>query len=121
MSEWNTALELVKEAIELRDKKIIALNKRIEDLENEKYKDRELKRLNDELCTLREDALRGFLITKDEAKEINDWCGIHNSKHPRTGAIGGRFSYVFTPTSIGTIGEIMCNDCKKTFCFRGFN
>ena len=121
MSDWDIALESVKEAIISRDKKIIALNKKNKDLENIKYKDNELKRLNNELSILKEDALRGFPITEAEEEKINEWCREHTSKHPKTGAIGGRFSYVFTPTSIGTIGEIMCNDCKKTFCFRGFN
>lgn len=33
------------------------------------------------------------------------------------GAIGGSYSYTFTPTSLGTVGEIKCT-CGDKFCFR---
>lgn len=62
-----------------------------------------------------------FEITEKELKEINKWINKHveekhNGNH-YAGAIGGRFSYKFTPTSIGDIGEIICS-CGESFLFR---
>ena len=47
---------------------------------------------------------------------LTDNKEFHNGKLHYTG-IGGTFSYTFTPTSLGTIGEITCT-CGQTFCFR---
>ena len=62
-----------------------------------------------------------FCITVEENKKIQKWMKRHiNEKHGGNGyagAIGGKFSYKFIPTSIGDIGEIHC-DCGESFCFR---
>ena len=62
-----------------------------------------------------------FIITNKECKEIDKWISNHiKQKHhgnSYAGAIGGRFTYQFIPTSIGTVGEIICS-CGEKFCFR---
>lgn len=62
-----------------------------------------------------------FNISSEEYEEIQKWINKHTEeKHDGNryaGAIGGRYSYVFIPTSIGEIGEIRCS-CGDSFCFK---
>ena len=93
-----------------------------EQLKSEHYKDNELKRLSDELKQARDDLSRGFEISKEEFDAIHAWKVAHeNEKHGGypcySGAIGGQYDYIFTPTSIGEVGEIKCT-CGETFRFR---
>jgi hypothetical protein len=63
----------------------------------------------------------GFPISIEEKKVLLEWIRSHEEdKHNGelySGAVGGAYTYKFTPTSIGTIGEIECN-CGEKFCFR---
>lgn len=51
-----------------------------------------------------------FTIDDDEEKRLNDW---KKDKHSLGGAIGGSFTYKFTPTSIGTIVSVTFGDGTK--------
>lgn len=89
------------------------------DVEIQKLKDK-----NNELIEQLKDKRKGytsFVVTPEENEEIKTWIEKHiNEKHNGdhyAGAIGGRFSYRFIPTSIGEIGEIVCS-CGEKFCFR---
>ena len=86
-------------------------------------KDEELVKLKKENERLNKELLggKGFFITAEEKESINEWIEQHikekhNGNH-YAGAIGGRFTYKFIPTSIGEIGEIVCS-CGDKFCFR---
>ena len=61
-----------------------------------------------------------FEITREEHEAIEEWKKKHvEEKHngdTYAGAIGGRYKYIFVPTSIGTVGSIKCS-CGETFCF----
>ena len=86
-------------------------------------KDIEIQKLQDEINELKNRKHKGmaFVITPEEQELINEWKEKHvKEKHNGdhyAGAIGGRYSYRFVPTSIGDIGEIMCC-CGEKFCFR---
>ena len=41
----------------------------------------------------------------------------HGSETIYYGAIGGGMTYIFTPTSIGTVCKVKCS-CGEEFCFR---
>lgn len=93
-------------------------------LKEEHYKDDEIQRLQAELETLKKDYyIRGFPISKQQEKEIDEWEDRHaaeahgKNKIWRGGAIGSVYSYHFTPTSIGTIGAVRCS-CGAEFTFR---
>lgn len=62
-----------------------------------------------------------FVLNEKETKAIADWIENHNKEFhngkSHCTSIGGTFSYTFTPTSIGSIGEITCI-YGQTFCFR---
>lgn len=86
-------------------------------------KDVEIQKLQEEikeLKTLKNKNLC-FVITDDEQEDINNWIEVHiQNKHNGNryaGAIGGRFTYQFIPTSLGDIGEIICS-CGEKYCFR---
>lgn len=104
--------DYLKEADEERKKavdKLAEFNKdeRIKKLE--KKLENERKKTND---------TRSFTIEPEDVKRIDEWKARHEAeKHNGSqyaGAIGGRYTYEFTPTSIGTFGRIRCS-CGDLF------
>ena len=99
----------------------------IKNLKDEAYKDSELDSMKKELDTIRDDLYRGFPISEKEKKSIEEWRLKHEAEaHGRDtlekrlsahGAIGGSYTYIFTPTSIGVVGEFKCS-CGETFTFQ---
>lgn len=87
-------------------------------LKSENYKDEELARLKESLNSkdelIRKLYGRTFVIDDDEQEKIDEFKAKHN--HGSAGAIGGQYSYTFTPTSIGTVGTITCS-CGESFDF----
>ena len=96
-------------------------------------KDEEIAKLKAEIDELKNRKSKGisFVVTEEELEQINAWQEEHINKYhggdAYAGAIGGRFSYKFIPTSIGDIGYVCCDSCKKNkkvkkdekrFCFR---
>ena len=90
-------------------------------LKSEHYKDKEIQRLQKEVENWKKRVVGSFEIDEDERLAIEEWKAKHiQEKHKGNGyagAIGGRFKYIFTPTSIGVIGEIECS-CGDKFCFK---
>lgn len=82
-------------------------------LKSEYYKDIELQNLQSKYDELKKDAYRGFPITEEESKRINEWKYKHEmQEHPRPS-----YSYIFTPTALGLAGRIKCS-CGAEFDFR---
>ena len=96
-------------------------------LKEEHYKDNELSQLKSELETFKKNYYNGFPITEKERNKIEEWKNKHaeeahgvvtlDDKLRRYGAVGGVYSYHFTPTSIGTVGKIKCS-CGAEFTFQ---
>lgn len=110
-----TALaDYVAEAEERRDK----AEKQLEEFN----KDEEIIKLTKQLKQKQERIKNSqtFVILPEEVEAIKKWQTQHTKeKHDGSeyaGAIGGRYSYKFTPTSIGTFGTIIC-DCGEKFDF----
>lgn len=55
-----------------------------------------------------------FVITEEQRKKIQEW---DKCKGKYAGAIGGRLSYTFIPTSIGEILTVACSRCKEELSF----
>ena len=55
--------------------------------------------------------MRTFELSDKEEKEGKEWMSSQVNEHRRDQmiAIGGRFSYVFTPTGIGTFIQVQDN------------
>ena len=95
------------------------LIKEIEKVKSEKYVDEELSRLKSEYDKMESDYYRGFPISKEEDKNIKEWIKNQQKKNPGIGgAAGGRFTYKFTPTGLGTVGTIIDGFTGDEFTFQ---
>jgi uncharacterized protein (UPF0218 family) len=54
-----------------------------------------------------------FKIDARDAEAIDAWMEKQRKKKPGTSTIGGRWSYVFTPTGLGTMLKVVDNQTKK--------
>lgn len=94
------------------------LTEQLENLKKDTFKDEELSKMKAELEALKADYYRGFPISKKEKESIDKWMNEHEKIHKGGhGTIGGKYTYVFNPTSIGTIGTIKCS-CGECFEFQ---
>ena len=95
------------------------LKKEIEKVKSEKYADEELSRLKSEYDRMKSDYYRGFPISEEEDKNINEWIKKQQEKNPGSGGTaGGRFTYRFTPTGLGTVGTIIDGFTGDEFTFQ---
>ena len=95
------------------------LRKEIEKVKSEKYADEELSRLKSEYDKMKSDYYRGFPISEEEDKNINEWIKKQQEKNPGSGGTaGGRFTYRFTPTGLGTVGTIIDGFTGDEFTFQ---
>jgi hypothetical protein len=54
--------------------------------------------------------VRTFEITDEQTKKVEQW---DQCKGKPSGAIGGRLSYIFTPTSLGVAVTVSCAICQQ--------
>ena len=109
-----------------KNRTINNLRNQIKELTDSQYKDKKLQEMKAELEKMQREYNRGFPITDDEWKAIETWKEKHDREvHGLTecnervgGAIGGRYTFEFIPTTIGIIGTIKCGDCGEKFTFR---
>lgn len=96
------------------------MEREIERLRSEAYKDEALQDANETIELLRKAFDKSFTISEEEYAEIENWKKQHELEAHNgagtTGAIGGRYTYSFTPTSLGTVGTIHCS-CGAEFTF----
>lgn len=119
-------LAFLKDANDKKEAEIELLRSKLKDFTENYSKDEDIKQMREQLEQMRKDCYRGFPISEKEKNEIEKWKESHiRKKHwsksrncPNgSGAIGGRFTYEFTPTSIGTIGTVKCT-CGESFTFQ---
>lgn len=115
----------IKELSKSKDNQIQKLKAENAQLKDKNYKDNELDSMKKQVESaradreaMRRDMYRGFPITEEEKEAIYNWSKEHDKKehkNPRGyhGAVGGSFDYVFTPTSIGTVGVCVCGICER--------
>ena len=118
------AFESIKKSILWYKNDANRLREKVNYLESENYKDKELQNLKVQLEKTQEDYRRGFPITKEESDEIYEWKKNHDAtEHGNAdgyhGAIGGGYTYEFMPTSIGSFGTCFCNICKNKAMIAG--
>lgn len=125
--EINEAWSIIQQNVERLKQENGMLRKENNELHDEAYKDNELIKMKKELDSFKREYYRGFPISKEEQKQIEEWkkkhevevhhCHTLDDRLRRSGTIGGSYTYEFIPTSIGTVGTIKCNcGAKFTFC-----
>ena len=99
------------------------LRKENERIKSEKYQDEELSKMKSEYDKMKSDYYRGFPISEKESERIKNWINnLTKDEVPtKIGAIGGRFTYHFTPTSIGVIGTIEDSITGEKLTFQELN
>lgn len=112
------------ETLEIQNQHLLEENKK---LKNEHYKDEKLSEMKSRLDKMEKEYYRGFPISEEENDRIRSWMNkhdeeVHNAhtlseKLRLGGCCGGRYSYHFIPTSIGTVGTIKCS-CGAEFTFQ---
>jgi len=116
----------LKDTYDKKDEEIKRLRSRLQALTDDYSKDEDIKQMKEKLEQMRKDCFRGFPISEKEQEQIDEWKQSHMKKKHwdkvnhcvcGSGAIGGRFTYEFVPTSIGVIGTIVC-DCGESFTFK---
>lgn len=119
----NTLCDNVKKEIHRVFEKNIKLVEENQALHDEHYKDKKLQEMQKTLNTMRDDLNRGFSISSDELDAIQEWFDKHKEKDP---GMEGKLikypkhyihHYVFTPTEIGIVGEVVCH-CGEKFEFQ---
>lgn len=120
-------IELIRKEISRKDAIISFLRKENEKLKEENYKDEELQSMNNQLEIMKKDYWRGFPISEGEDKAIKEWQKKHEEevhglvtdkmRLKAQGVSGGRYSYHFVPTAIGTSGVVRCT-CGAEFEFQ---
>lgn len=112
----------IVDKVDAYEKRIKYLEEENKKLKEEHYKDSEMQRMEAELKKAKEDLYRGFPISEKEQEKIREWELKHDAeKHGLRagGCCGGRYTYQFVPTSIGTVGEVICS-CGEKFTFQNF-
>ena len=111
----NKSLDEIKYQIEETLEYARNLEDKNKELEDAHWKDDKLQEMKKKYDRAMADYNRGFPITEDETLAINNWRKnrinkMHNGS-PGSSAIGGGWTYKFTPTSIGVIGSVCCESC----------
>lgn len=97
---------------------ISSLQEENKKLREEHYKNEELQQMKERVEKAEKDLYRGFPITEEEDKRLKEWINNHEKEHSGGhGCCGGKYSYIFLPTSIGTVGTVKCS-CGKSFDFQ---
>lgn len=119
-------MKMLRYRFDDQKKTIESLKKQVKELTDSQYKDKELQKMEAKLEKIQREYNRGFPISDDEWKAIEAWKEKHDREvHGLTecnerigGAIGGRYTFEFIPTTLNVIGTVKCGNCGKKFTFR---
>lgn len=96
---------------------IKALTEQNEELKSEHYKDEEIQRLQQKIESMEKDLNRGFPISEEEQKKIDEWFVQHlKQKHNDNKHVN--YIYEFVETHLGVCGSIKCSRCGEVFHFQ---
>lgn len=91
---------------------------------NNHFNDEYILKLEAKCERLKADAERGFFITEEEQKNIQEWQEKHlKEKHPKAvgnpgyfDVSGANWEYTFIPTGLGTVRVVRCS-CGEEYDF----
>lgn len=121
-SELDEVKENLDYILSVKERRIKSLEEENAELKNNEY----YRKLEDENKKLHKIISNSFIITEEENQKINNWKQKHierclGGEPMKIGAMGGMFTYIFQPTSLGSINECVCNLCKQKIKFGGIN
>ena len=99
------------EQFERQERRIKYLQEENRKLKEGVWEKEEVARLKRDYERMREKYYLGFPITPEQDAKIKEWKKKYKGQH--FGAIGGAFTYHFTPTSVGTFATIVGPDGDK--------
>ena len=113
--------EQLKNAFNEQEQTNMRLREANETLKSETYAQDEVARMKQQYDEMKADYFRGFPISKEQDEMIANWQkthteNIHKAKTAQQklaleGVSGGRWSFIFVPTAIGTSGVCRCGSC----------
>ena len=116
--DLDACIKAIKQRHEDNESRIQFLEEENAKLKEEAYKDNELKKMKARLEKAEKEILRGFRISEEEERAIDEWIKKHEIKKHKLvtpflqmkaqGVSGGRYSYHFVPTALGTSGVVRC-------------
>lgn len=109
-------LQYIKDTLDEMYNKINSLKEEKKSFIKDVYTNDEIIKLKEEINRLKDDNKYGFSISSEEHLKIDEWK--KSKEKIDTGAISGRYEYLFIPTSIGVIGKIIDPITNDEFTFR---
>ena len=111
-------LDEIREVANAYERNLTYLARENKKLRDEHYKDAEMADMKRQLANLEEAYYRGFPLTEEQERKINEWkkkhdAEQHNNPQGYHGVSGGGFAYIFYPTAIGTPIKCRCNICHE--------
>ena len=123
-------IEELKTRFDRQEDRIKYLEEENKKIQEENWAEEKYQKMQSRYEAMQKDYYRGFPISEEEKRKIREWQEKHDiEKHKADtlekrlrleGASGGRFKYIFTPTSIGITGYIQCS-CGEKFYFQDFD
>ena len=127
MKSIGECLNFIANEVDTKDRTIRYLREENKKLKSKAYKDNELKKMKEELDTMRDAYHHSFPVSEEEWTSIGTWMRKHEEevhgikteeqRLAAQGCSGGRYSYIFTPTGLGISGVIRCI-CGAEFEFQ---
>ena len=123
-------IEELKNRFDRQEDRIKYLEEQNKKIQEKNWAEEKYQKMQSRYEAMQRDYYRGFPISEEEEKKIKAWQKKHDiEKHKADtlekrlrleGVSGGRFKYIFVPTSIGISGCVQCS-CGERFCFQDFD
>jgi len=123
-------IEELKNRFDRQEDRIKYLEEQNKKIQEKSWAEEKYQKMQSRYEAMQRDYYRGFPISEEEEKKIKAWQKKHDTEKHKAdtlekrlrleGVSGGRFKYIFVPTSIGISGYVQCN-CGERFCFQDFD
>ena len=123
-------IEELKNRFDRQEDRIKYLEEQNKKIQEKSWAEEKYQKMQSRYEAMQRDYYRGFPISEEEEKKIKAWQKKHDTEKHKAdtlekrlrleGVSGGRFKYIFVPTSIGISGCVQCS-CGERFCFQDFD
>ena len=112
------ALEDIEKQYQKQEKKLERAEAALKEFKSQVYKDEQMRNMKETLDIMSKDYYRGFPISKEQKKEIDEWIKEHENKYHGGypcyhGINNSGYSYRFQIKITGIEANIICNDCRN--------